>query len=284
MVLEVDYTGSTGQKLPQRRNLNIATLDPTGTVPIRNRVPYPEYSFVLLTYNGGWSSYNALTTRLERRFSQGFYFLGSYTWQHAIDLGATDESSAISGDFKKFDKGNTTFDVRHRFVGSYIYELPWGRANRIFGGWQINGITTLSTGQYKTVGLGLDYLNIGSFSTSRPDVVGDPAAGRSLPNAYFNPAAFDRPKDAAGNLVRRQGNMGRNTLAMPGIHNWDLGVVKNTRFSERYNLQFRWEMFNAFNRTHFGTPNLSSTSPSFGRIGSTLINSRRMQFGLKLLW
>jgi hypothetical protein len=61
-VLEVDYTGSTGQKLPQRRNLNIAELDPTGTVPIRERVPFPQYSFILLTYNGGWSSYNALTT------------------------------------------------------------------------------------------------------------------------------------------------------------------------------------------------------------------------------
>ena len=57
---------------------------------------------------------------------------------------------------------------------------------------------------------------------------------------------------------------------MPGIHNWDLGVNKNTRWNERYNLQFRWEMFNAFNRTHFGTPNLSSTSPNFGRIGPPL--------------
>ena len=151
-VLELDYTGSTGQKLPQRRNLNIANIDPTGTIPIRDRVPFPQYSFVLLTYNGGWSSYNALTARLERRFAGGFYFLGSYTWQHAIDLGATDEFSAISRDFKTYDKGNSTFDVRHRFVSSYVYELPLGRGKRIFGnmgsaadkilgGWQLNGIS-----------------------------------------------------------------------------------------------------------------------------------------------
>ncbi|MBO0723808.1 MAG: TonB-dependent receptor, partial [Blastocatellia bacterium] len=68
-LLEVEYAGSTGQKLPQRRNLNIATLDPTGTVPIQQRVPYPQYSFILLAYNGGWSSYNALTAKLEKRFS-----------------------------------------------------------------------------------------------------------------------------------------------------------------------------------------------------------------------
>jgi hypothetical protein len=294
-VLELDYTGSTGQKLPQRRNLNIASIDPTGTIPIRNRVPFPQYSFVLLTYNGGWSSYNALTARLERRFGGGFYFLGSYTWQHAIDLGATDEFSAISREFKTYDKGNSTYDVRHRVVASYVYELPFGRGKRFFGnmssavdkilgGWQVNGITTLSTGQYKTVGLGLDYLNIGSFSTSRPDIVGDPYAGRTLPERYLNPAAFDYPRDAAGNRVFRQGNAGRNTFEMPGIHNWDLGIFKNTRWNERYNLQFRWEMFNAFNRTHFGTPNLSSTSPNFGRIGSTLINPRRMQFGLKFMF
>jgi hypothetical protein len=296
MVLELDYTGSTGQKLPQRRNLNAGRIDPTGTIPLSQRVPYPQYGTnMLLTYNGGWSSYNALTARLERRFAGGFYLLGSYTWQHAIDLGATDEFSAHSQEFKKFDKGNSTFDVRHRLVASYVYELPFGRGkalfagvpgllDRLIGGWQINGISTFSTGQYRTVTLGVDYILVGAFSQSRPDVVGDPKAGRMLPDRYFNPAAFDYPRDEAGRTVRRQGNAGRNAFQMPGIHNWDLGVFKNNRINERVNLQFRWEMFNAFNRTHFGVPNLSSTSPNFGRITGTLIGPRRMQFGLKLVF
>lgn len=294
-VLEVEYTGSTGQKLPQRRNLNIAQIDPTGTIPIRNRVPYPQYSFILMAYNGGWSSYNALTARLERRFAAGFYFLGSYTWQHAIDLGATDEFSAISREYKKFDKGNSTYDVRQRFVASYLYELPFGRgkrflsgapavADRILGGWQLNGISTFSTGQWRSVTLGLDYLLIGSFSTSRPDLIGNPKAGRSFPDHYLNPAAFGFPKDASGNQIRREGNAGRNAFEMPGIHNWDLGVFKNNRIGERFNAQFRWEMFNAFNHTQFGPPNLSSTSPNFGRIGGVLVGPRRMQFGLKLIF
>ena len=80
-----------------------------------------------MTYNGGWSSYNALDAKLEKRLSQGLYFLGSYTWQKSLDLGATDEFSAISTEFKKWDKGHSTFDVPHRFVASWVYELPVGR-------------------------------------------------------------------------------------------------------------------------------------------------------------
>jgi len=76
-LFELEYAGSTGQKLPQRRNLNIATIDPTGTIPIGSRQPFPDYSFILLTYNGGWSSYNAMTARLEKSFTGGLYMLAS---------------------------------------------------------------------------------------------------------------------------------------------------------------------------------------------------------------
>jgi len=294
-VLEVEYTGSTGQKLPQRRNLNIASIDPTGTVPIEARRQFPNLAFVLLTYNGGWSSYQALTTKLEKRFSQGSYVLASYTWQNSIDLGATDEFSAISADFKTFDKGPSTFHVPHRFVVSYIYELPFGRGkkfgsnmsgalNKLLGGWQITGISTFSEGQFGTPGLGVDNLVIGAFSQSRPDIVGDPKAGRSLPDAWFNPEAFDFPRDEQGNRLFIPGNAGRNTLQQPGVVNFDLGVFKNTSITERFDLQFRWELFNAFNHTQFGPANLSTTNPSFGAITSTLVNARRMQFGLKLLF
>ena len=193
-VAEVEYVGSTGQKLPQRRNLNIASFDPTGTVPIAPRSPYPQYGFILMAYNGGWSSYNAMTTRLEKRFSSGMYLLASYTWQKALDLGATDDFSAVSKDFKNWDKGRSDYDVPHRFVLSYVYELPFGRgkrfassggslANALIGGWQLTGITTFAKGQFQTATLGVDWLNTGSFTTSRPNIIGDYAAGRSLPGA-----------------------------------------------------------------------------------------------------
>jgi Carboxypeptidase regulatory-like domain/TonB dependent receptor len=288
-LLEIEYAGSTGQKLPQRRNLNIATIDPTGLVPIRDRVPYPQYGFILLTYNGGWSSYNALTAKLEKRFSNGFYGLFSYTWQKSLDLGATDEFSAISVEQKKWDKGPSTFDVPHRFVASYSYELPIGRgkpflaglnrfANALLGGWQVTGITTFSAGQAQTPTLGIDWLLIGSFSQSRPNIIGDMKEGRSLPFNYLNPDAFERPPNGV------QGSAARGSIRQPGINNWDLGVVKNSRINERLKMQFRWEMFNAFNHTQFGSANLDLSSLNFGRIGGTLIGPRRMQVGLKLLF
>lgn len=294
-VLELEYTGSVGQKLPQRRNLNIGRIDPTGTIPLKQRVPFPEFGFILLTYNGGWSSYNGLTVRLERRFTQGFYLLASYTFQKTLDLGHTDEFSALSVEFKKWDKGRSTYDVPHRLVLSYIYELPFGRGKSwggsvsgplgvLISGWKISGITTFSSGQFRTPVLGVDWLNLGAFTQSRPNIVGDYKQGRSLPDTYLNRAAFDFPRDAQGNPIHVQGNAGRNSIQMPGINNWDLAVVKDTHINERLNLQFRWELFNAFNHTQFGPANLSVTSPNFGRIDSTLVDSRRMQFGLKLIY
>jgi hypothetical protein len=106
--------------------------------------------------------------------------------------------------------------------------------------------------------------------------------GRSLPDNYINPAAFDYPRNSSGQTIHVEGNAGRNTIEQPGINNWDLGVFKNTYAGERLNVQFRWEMFNAWNHTQFGAANLSVTSASFGRITSTLIGPRRMQFGLRL--
>ncbi len=291
-LLEVEYVGSRGRNLPQRRNLNIASLDPTGTIPIAQRVPFPEFGFILMTYNGGWSRYNALTTKLEKRWSSGVWFLGSYTWQRSIDLGATDEFSALSVDFDKWDKGHSTFDVPHRFVGSWVYEIPVGRGralgqnlppvlDAVIGGWQVNGIVTIAQGQFQTATLGTDWLFIGAFSQSRPNIVGDPAEGRELPDRYLNRAAFDVPRDAAGNPIRVQGNGGRNTIQQPGINNWDIGVFKNVQ-TAGFNLQFRMETFNTWNHTQFGSANLNTSSPSFGRIGGTRVGPRRIQLGLRV--
>jgi hypothetical protein len=294
-LIEIGYAGSTGQKLPQRRNLNIAALDPSGTTSIASRVPYPGYGFILYDYNGGWSSYQALTARYERRFRSGFYFLASYTYQKALDLGTTDDASVISSSYKILDKGHTDYDVPHRLVFSYMYELPFGKGkaflntvpgfvNVLVGGWQLNGITTLAKGQFRTVTVGTDWLNLGSFTTSVPNAIGDYTAGRSLPTQYLNKAAFDYPRNAQGVAIHVPGNAGRNQIEMPGIANWDASLFKNVKFGERFTTQLRFEAFNLFNRTHFGAPNLSWTSPTFGRITTTLLDPRRIQLGLRLMF
>src|SRR5205814_7331418 len=132
---------------------------------------------------------------------RGLWVLGSYTWQRSLDLGTTDEFSALSVEFKKWDKGHNAYDVPHRFVGSWVYELPIGRErallanmpaalDAVLGGWQVTGIATFAEGQFQTATLGTDWLFIGNFTQSRPNIIGDPTAGRQLPDHYLDPAAF----------------------------------------------------------------------------------------------
>jgi hypothetical protein len=115
-------------------------------------------------------------------------------------------------------------------------------------------------------------------STSVPNIVGDYTAGRSSPTQYLNRAAFDYPRNAVGVPIHIQGDAGRNQIEIPGVANWDASLFKNNRIGERFNAQLRFEAFNIFNRTSFGTPNLSWTSPTFGQITSTLTDPRRLQF------
>lgn len=295
-VLEAEYAGSSGTKLPQRRNLNVGRIDPYGTTPIANRIPFANFGpGMLITYNGGWSSYNALTAKIERRFSAGLYLMGAYTWQKALDLGSTDEFSTISTEYKKWDKGYSAFNVPHRFVLSFAYELPFGRgrkfgsrinkaADLLLGGWQANAIITASQGQFNTLALGSDWINVGSFSKSIPNVVGDPFTGTSKPDRYWNAAAFAFPTDANGVRIRVVGNAGRNTYQQPGVANTDASLFKNFKITERFTTQFRWETFNSLNHTQFGSANTNVTSPTFGAITGTRVTARRMQLGLKILW
>ncbi|MBI4891361.1 MAG: TonB-dependent receptor [Acidobacteria bacterium] len=295
-LLEAEYAGSTGSKLPQRRNMNAGAIDPYGTVPIAQRVPFVGFGpGMLLTYNGGWSSYNAMTAKVERRYASGLYLLGSYTWQKALDLGSTDDFTAISTEYKKWDKGRSAFDVPHRFVASFVYQLPVGRgkkymsslskgADLLLGGWEVNGVATFAQGQFNTLSLGSDWINVGSFSKSIPNLIGDPFAGTSAPDKYWNAAAFDFPRDAQGTRIRVVGNAGRNTYQQPGLNNWDMGVMKNFKITERFNSQFRWETFNSWNHTQFGSANTNTQSPTFGAITGTRVTARRMQLGLKLMW
>ncbi len=104
------------------------------------------------------------------------------------------------------------------------------------------------------------------------------------PDRDWNANAFDFPRDAQGNRIRVVGNAGRNTFQQPGINNWDLGLTKNFRIGESINTQLRWETFNSFNHTQFGSANVNTQSPTFGAITGTRVTARRMQLGLRVSW
>jgi len=190
-----------------------------------------------------------------------------------------DDFSALSRDFFTYDRGVSDYNVSHRLVLSYVLQLPFGKGKRflptiptavdyIVGGWQLNGITTFSSGQYSTPHLSGDNLNIGSFSTSRPNLVGNPKSGRTR-TQWFNPNAFAAP----ATLV--PGDSGRNSLEQPGYQNWDASLFKNLPIKDRASFQLRFEAFNVFNHTQFGFANVT-IGPGFGTISAVRAGSARV--------
>lgn len=296
---DVGYVGNRGVELPQRMNEDAGAFDPTGTIPLSDRVPYPALSGILLSYNGGWSSYNALAARLEKRTSSGLYLLGSYTYSKCLDIGNTDDFSMASRDFNVYDKGNCDYNTPQRAVFSYTYELPFGRGRRflgdasglggkLLGGWEVTGITTFSSGQYMNVTLPGNWLNIGSFSTAVPNKIGPTYPANRTVNNWLDINSFVFPGCpsyvACANGLHIEGNAGRNQIEEPGINDWDMGLIKDTRISERFSTQFRAEFFNTWNHAQFASPNGSLIAGQFGRISSLLIPPREIQFGLKLFF
>ncbi len=296
---DLGYVGNRGDQLPQRQNLDAASFDPTGTVPIQQRLPFPQLAGILWGYNGGWSSYNALTARVEKRTSAGLYLLGSYTYSKCLDIGNTDDFSMTSRLFNIYDKGNCDYNAPQRAVFSYTYELPVGSgkrflsgasgfANKLVSGWQLTGITTFQSGQYMTLGLPVDWMNIGPFSSSIPNKIGPAYPAQRTVNNWLNINSFTFPGCPSyvpcTPGVHLEGNSGRNQIEEPGINNWDLGLLKETRLSERFSTEFRAEFFNAWNHAQFGAPNGNLIPQQFGRISSMLIPPREVQFALKLFY
>jgi hypothetical protein len=277
------------------------------TIPLSQALrPYPQFLSVEsanATY--GASTYHAMFLRVERRFSKGFSVLASYTLSKLID-DVQPSPFGFPGDFfatdnlqdmnnRRNERALASFDTPHTLVLSYIYELPFGPgkallnrggvSGKIFGGWQINGITEFQSGSP----LGITGGNSPGVYT--PDAVG----GTVRPNwsgmnatlsgpiqqrlaKYFDTSQFSfNAPFTFGNAPRTMPN-----LRAPGINNFNLSLVKNTHLTEKFNLQFRAEAFNAMNRVQFQIPDSNFNSPTFGRITAQTNTPRDIQLALKL--
>ncbi|MGI8990094.1 MAG: carboxypeptidase regulatory-like domain-containing protein [Bryobacteraceae bacterium] len=290
---EAAYAGSKGTKLTERVNINQAYLPPPGVAtPIQSRRPFPDFGDIL---SANWqenSIYNSLQTRLEKRFSGGFNFLAAYTWSHAIDTASRGSGGSWhqNAHMLRQDRGSADFDVRHRFTGSYIYQLPIGRGKRFFasagplaniliGGWGVNGITTYMSGDYFSVTVSGDRANVGGYPFQRANRLCDgnlPRGGRTI-DRYLDTACF------VTTPFGTFGNAGRNIVQIPGLSNWDFSTIKETALTERIRSQLRFEFFDVFNHPQFGSPDMSVDSRSFGQIRSAR-DGRISQIALKILW
>ena len=306
VVLDVAYVGNKGTKLNGFRNLNQRAVitNPDGSQSAGAR-PYPAFGDIQWMENRVDSSYNSLQLRLEKRFSKGLSGMVSYTLGEAltdapdhistsgggagIDTGVFREPQ--DGNNLRAERGPAEFDIRHRFVASYIYELPFGRGRRFgdgwnramdlaFGGWQITGIHVLQSGFALTATLGgSSVLNLGGERRARPNLIGDPElpASERTVQRWFNTDAF---QPAFTPSPQAFGNAGVGIMRGPGLANFDFTLAKNFTVNQHRYIQFRTELFNAFNHANFGPPNIARESSGFGQI-LTAGNARIIQFGLK---
>jgi hypothetical protein len=287
IVAQLGYTGSGGHKFYFPNNLNTPLPGPGAIDPRR---PFLGYGSVMLYGPLINSTYNALLAKVERRFSKGFNLLASYTWGHSIDSGRSQNDNQDPGPQNPRDlranRGNSNFDVTHRFVVSKVYKLPFGKGkffssrstvvNAIVGGWQLSGITSMQTGQPFSVTLNFDPTNTGA--TAFPDRIRNgalPASERD-PARWFDLAAFVAPPQYTF------GNSGRSILRGPGRVNVDLSLARNFQVRERLQIQFRGEAFNLANTPQFDIPAFSIGAPGAGIIGGVITPERQIQFGLKL--
>jgi hypothetical protein len=312
ILLDVGYVGSSGVHLTGSTNLNQGA--PGGGVsPISTTVGTVE---ALL--NQQHSTYNALQVKVQHNFSRGFYFLGSYAWSRAIDNGSTTTQGSAANALNSMpqnafsfadERGPSDNNATHRFVLTYVYDLPFGSGKKylgkasgaldtVVGGWQVNGVTVVQSGMPFTpiISGGDAAIGAGPAGPVRPNVVGDPnVPGTVAANptcvaptqihtreSWYNRCAFVLP-------VKAFGNAGRNSLVGPGFWNFNFSLFKNFSITERWKVQFRTEVFNIFNHTNLGLPNPGVDLAGGGLINTTINQSqlsgqtsRLIQFALKL--
>jgi Carboxypeptidase regulatory-like domain/TonB dependent receptor len=297
ILLEVSYAGSHGSDLYGMYNGNQAQPDEAfctsngntpQNCPTAPRRPFPTVDSSIATLRANdFSNYNSLQLHLEKRFSNGLQFGVSYTFAHSLDDASSASLGSLNnGDFRNqltpwLEYGNSDFDVRHRFVVNYAYELPFGRGkkwgsnasgalNQVIGNWQVAGITTAQTGNWFTITDAVTNVStadgggtVGFFEV-RPNVVGNPNAAPCVSGTVFNTCAF-----ADNTTFFTFGNAGRNIVRGPGLQNWDFSVFKLFPIKEQMHLEFRAEFFNIWNHVN----------PLLGPAGAISEEPQAVEFG-----
>jgi hypothetical protein len=218
----------------------------------------------------GDSSYHALQTRLNRRFSHGWQLDVFYTWSKSItDAGVQNSDDTLRINIPEYfhlNRALSNFDRTHNLQIASIVELPFGKGRKwlneggllssVLGGWQVNNILSVMSGTPFSV-----HADGGSLrapeSQQRGDILVDDVkilGGVGRGNAYFDPLAFQDPARTLRPGEFRFGTAGFNLLRGPGVKRWDLGVFREFRATDRVNVQFRAECFNCSNTPVFQNP------------------------------
>jgi hypothetical protein len=300
------YVGSKGVGMPLNVDFNSPTF---GIASVQTLRPDPSHGPTPIAASWGHRWYNSMQATWQTRLSS-LTMLASYTWAQSTTDGGGGVSDAstgiivawnylgfrppvLSGNLSSDDpyltlasnRGPTAgIDVRHTISVSYVWDLPFGQGkrfnlsgavNQILGGWELTGVTAWHTG----------------FPiTSNGNLICDPNNGAPHTiHQWFKTSCFAAVPTTLFvynnhlDPLLAVSNASRGPIRGPGYQNWDIGIAKNFPFGDRYGIQFRAEMFNAFNHPNLGEPNTSFGTKTYGQISSTAFNAdpRDVQFGLK---
>ena len=285
------YVGTKGTHLQVLRDPNqIPTPQATYDASL---APYPQFGTFAAIENRGDSTYNAFQLKVEKRTSHGLYLLSAFTYSKAInDQPEICCNSPWPQDSYNIaaEKGLADFDNRERWVTSVDYALPVGKGqmflnqggvtDAVLGGWHLGGIITLRSGFPFSPQIGFDPSNTGSPGLQRSNQIGNGHLANPSPYLWFNVNDFPVPNCPNGCF----GDAGKNILEGPGETTADLSARKFFNLTERVNLEFRAELFNAFNHPIFSQPDpfITDGPGAAGVITSTVIPQRQVQFALKL--
>lgn len=293
LVIEGLYQGSTGTHLLSFDNADMKLPGPGN---VQQQLPYPQFARIQSFQPNARSWYNGAAIKAEQRFSRGLSYLVAYTYSKSLDTVSTlNVGPQFTDPTRKLEtsKGLSDFDVRNRFTAAFEYSLPFGKGraiggdfsgvlDRLVSGWGARGSVSLQGGFPASPSMNISRVGIcASSCVSRPDRIGDgnlSADERTL-DRYFDVTAFQvlPPGGTSG----RVGNAGRNILIQPDSKNLDLQIFKNTRIFENHTLEFRWEMYNAFNHANWGSAATNMEAPDTFGVISSRGAPRSMQFGLK---
>jgi hypothetical protein len=251
-----------------------------------------EYPYIVPTNfddSTGNSNYNALQATLRKSSRNGLTYLVSYTRSKSIDLACSgslgSEGCQLQNPYNpQADRSVSGFDLPNMVSASVVYELPFGRGRAhqlgnsvvsdVLGGWDVNGILSITSGTPYTLTVSGDPENTGN-TFAQADLVGNPAPAHQSPSEWINPSAFAAPP------ADTFGTYPRNALRTDGYKDLDFSVFKSFTLYRESSLQFRAEAFNLTNTPVFAAPGATVGTPTFGVVSSISNSPRELQFALK---
>jgi outer membrane receptor protein involved in Fe transport len=284
-VVSADVIGSVTDNLAVLRNINQPL---PGTLDANGPRPYPAFgSNVQWREMTGSANYKGMDLGFEKRFTNGYSYRASYTLSETRD-NAPEHLADNGGDRPQNGRdldaweGASNFDIRHRFVGNFIAELPFGEGKpmlqsgvgkAILGNWLASGIFSARTGRPFTVTQGTN--NVGPGATGVPNLTGEPEGPQTV-EQWYNVAAFTRVPSGVF------GDSPRNVLRGPGWVTFDLSLQRRLDFTSRVNATLRWDIFNVFDRANLGLPERNIAAATAGVISSLAGDPRVMQLSVRV--